>query len=198
MTRLLAAIVLALVLAGSAGADSMILGPEYGYSDDAIKERIQAGWWIFVGRVVGAHEVVAPTVGVRDSAAADRDSGFAASVTGDAPRLSPRFVYRFRVEHIWQGDPRAREIEVGMGGEYLGEYRYGGPTQAVYSFVLGRRYLVFAHGSEGELRTRPSGGSYALGLRACRSCKPDAEVAHVDSLCQWVRHSRRKAMKSNL
>ncbi len=172
-----------LLCASPLAADSIILGPDCGFSEDAIRCRFEEGWTVFVGRVVTSHEsprLVLPT--------AEDETPPAVEVSARSPILFPRFVTRFAVERIWQGERRARELEVESGGEAICPFRYDAiDCQVVHQFVEGHRYLVFARNESGMLSSHLSSGNYALGARSWLPFRHERPVSLVDSLFRVAR-----------
>ncbi len=57
-----AVVLAALLRASPLAADSIILGPDCGFSADAIRCRFEEGWTVFVGRVVTSRERPGPVL----------------------------------------------------------------------------------------------------------------------------------------
>ena len=84
---------------------------------------------------------------------ADRAKAFeeAATVFSGEVVMLDRFTVRFRVEKIWKG-PLAEEISMLTGAKDNGDGTLN-ISSCDYGFTKGERYLVYAYGPPGELKT---------------------------------------------
>ncbi|HEX8459548.1 MAG TPA: hypothetical protein VF656_19805 [Pyrinomonadaceae bacterium] len=84
-------------------------------------------------------------------AVAEAKSEAAAVFSGQVIELTNSIV-KFRVEHLWTGAPAEEIVLINTG---IGDASGGDKiiSSCAYNFILGEKYLVYAHSFDGKLQT---------------------------------------------